>query len=152
MATSATRLGAAGLLYRNTATYAAPTWNQIEHVRDKSLNLTATEADASDADSQWEYSEVAMTGAEISFTLRYSTKSGQNDDFDALRTAYVARTQIEMAFMDADITVSDTKGWRLTMQVTGFTNPQPYKDVITADVTMKICANDDAAPAEYTVP
>lgn len=152
MAISATRLGAAGKIYRNTGTYAAPVWNEIEHVRDKTLTLTGTEADASDADAPWEYTEVAMLGAEISFGLRFSTKSGQNDDFEALRTAYAGRTQIEIAFMDAEITVSATKGWRLTCQVTGFTNPMPYKDVITADVTMKICANDNAAPAEYTVP
>jgi len=43
----ALRLGLDARLYRNTGSYASPTWNFVQNVKDLTLNLEVGEADVS---------------------------------------------------------------------------------------------------------
>ena len=146
-----TKAGKKVYLYRNTGTYGTPVWNQITNRRDASLNGTATEADASDADSAFDETIVVSRALELSTQLKWSTGS---DDWAVLKTAFMAdpSTSIEFAVMDGPIATTGSTGHRLTCQITQFNESYPAKDVLVADVVAKPTPNADHVPEEYTVP
>jgi hypothetical protein len=155
MAQAATRHGIDAFLYRNTGSYGTPVWNQVEHKRDVGLNLGGNETDLSDAASAFEQAGISHISLEFSAQLRYSVGATPNDDWIAFKAAAFATgasREMELALMDGDITVSGEKGVRSWCVITGFNESQPYKGVITADVTFKPAPSADAEPAEYTVP
>jgi len=147
----AAKAGRKVLLYRNTGTYGTPTWNPLNNRRDFTLNGTAVEADASDADSGVEESVVVSRGYELTGNIRWADGA---DDWEALRTAYDAdpRTPIEWAAMYDDIATSASTGRRMTCDVTQFSESYAFKDILAADCTFKPTPNADHKPEIYTVP
>lgn len=137
-------------LYRNTGTYATPVWNRITNRRDAAMGGTGVEADATDADSEFTEAIVIERTLELSFQLKWSTGS---DDWAALKTSFMTAPApaIEFAAMDGEITTSGSTGYRLTCNVTQFSESYPHKDVFVADVIAKPTPNADSVPEEYTV-
>ena len=69
------KLGMEAKLYRNTGTYAAPTWVEMTNVKDVTLNLEAGEADVTTrGNAGWRATIAALKDGSIEFEMvvRYS--------------------------------------------------------------------------------
>lgn len=142
-------LGLDAKLYRNTGTYATPVWDEITNVRDLTLPLTHGEADATTrGNGGWEAIVTALKKASVDFESVWDTA---DTDFAALLAAWVARTVIEFAIMDGDITVPGKQGLRASCQVVNIDRAEPLDGVQMASVSIKPTYSANA-PSWYTVP
>jgi hypothetical protein len=131
----AVKLGLDARLYRNTGTYAAPVWNEIKNVKDVTLNLEAGEADVTTrANAGWRATVATLKDGSIEFEMVWDTA---DDDFAAIRDAFLNRTSIEFAVMDGDIASSGSQGLRATCMVTSFSRNEALEEAITVSVTVK---------------
>jgi hypothetical protein len=131
----AVKLGLDARLYRNTGTYASPTWNEIKNVKDVTLSLETSEADVTTrGNSGWRATVATLKDGSIEFEMVWDTA---DDDFAAIRDAFLNRAAIEFAVMDGDITVSGSQGLRATCVVTNFTRNEALEEAITVSVTVK---------------
>ena len=129
------KLGLEAKLYRNTGTYATPTWKEMENVKDLTLNLEASEADATTrGNGGWRATVAALKEGSIEFEMVWDTA---DDDFTAIQEAYFNGTEIEFAVLDGDVTVGGTQGLRATMSILKFTRTEPLEEAITVSVTAK---------------
>lgn len=131
----AVKLGLDARLYRNTSTYAAPVWNEIKNVKDVTLNLEAGEADVSTRGTGgWRATVATLKDGSIEFEMVWDTA---DDDFAAIRDAFLNRGSIEFAVMDGDIATSGSQGLRATCMVTSFSRNEALEEAITVSVTVK---------------
>jgi hypothetical protein len=131
----AVKLGLDARLYRNTGTYASPTWNEIKNVKDVTLSLETSEADVTTrGNAGWRATVATLKDGSIEFEMVWDTT---DDDFAAIRDAFLNRAAIEFAVMDGDITVSGSQGLRATCVVTNFTRNEALEEAITVSVTVK---------------
>lgn len=129
------KLGLDAKLYRNTGTYATPTWNEIPNVRDLTLSLEAGEADVTTrGNNGWRASVATLKDGSIEFEMVWDTA---DDDFAAIRDAFLNNTSIELAVMDGPITQSGSQGLRATCMITGFSRNEALEEAITVSVTAK---------------
>lgn len=142
-------LGMNAKLYRNTGSYGTPVWNEIPNVRDLTLNLETSEADATTrANAGWEATVTALKRGSIDFEMVWDTA---DDDFTAIKDAYFNNTSIDIAAMDGDIAVSGKQGLRAVFAVSGFSRQEPLVDVLKVNVTIKPTYSANP-PIWYTVP
>jgi hypothetical protein len=127
-------IGKDAKLYRNTATWDSPTWNEIENCKDATLNLESGEADVTTRGSDWRQTEPSLKEGTTEFEMIWDT---DDDDFTAIRTAWQNGSTIEMAVMDGDITVAGSEGLRADFKITNFTRSEPLEEALTASVTAK---------------
>ena len=79
----AIRLGLNAKLYRNTGSYASPTWDEIGNVKDVTLNLESAEADVTvRANNGWRATVPTLKEASVEFEMVWDT---EDDDFTAIR-------------------------------------------------------------------
>jgi hypothetical protein len=145
----AVKLGLDAKLYRNTGTYAAPVWNEVKNVKDVTLNLEAGEADVTTrGNAGWRATVATLKDASIEFEMVWDSA---DDDFGAIRDAFLNRSPIELAVMDGDIATSGSQGLRASCIVTKFSRNEPLEEEITVSVTVKptYAAN---APSWMTAP
>lgn len=122
-------------LYRNTGTYAAPTWDEVTNCRDATLNMEKGEADVTTrANSGWRAVKGALKDASVDFSMVWSAGDA---DFEAFRDAFLNNTLIDVAVMDGDITVSGNQGLRAEMEVLGFTRNEALEEAVTVDVRIR---------------
>jgi hypothetical protein len=131
----AVKLGLDARLYRNTGTYASPTWNEIKNVKDVTLSLETSEADVTTrGNSGWRATVATLKDGSIEFEMVWDT---DDDDFAVIRDAFLNRAAIEFAVMDGDITVSGSQGLRALCVVTNFSRNEALEEAITVSVTVK---------------
>lgn len=131
----ATRLGMDAKLYRNSGSYATPTWEEIGNVKDVTLNLEKGEADVTTrANNGWRATVGTLKDASIEFQMVWDTLDA---DFDAIRQAFFGNTPIEFAVMDGDMTDPDSEGLRATFDIFNFTRNEALEEAILVDVTIK---------------
>jgi hypothetical protein len=131
----ATRLGMDAKLYRNTGTYAAPTWVEVSNVKDVTLNLEKGEADVTTrANNGWRATVGTLKDASIEFQMVWDTLDA---GFDANRQAFFDNTPLEFAVMDGDITDPDSEGLRATFDIFNFTRNEALEEAIMVDVSIK---------------
>jgi hypothetical protein len=129
------KLGLDAKLYRNTGTFPAPVWNEIKNVKDVTLNLEAGEADVTTrGNAGWRATVATLKDGSVEFEMVWDTA---DDDFAAIRDAFLNKTSIELAVLDGEVTVTGTQGLRATFMVTKFTRSEPLEEAITASVTVK---------------
>lgn len=147
--TRKTRIGLDGKLYRNSGTYASPTWTELTHVNDLSLTLETNEVDASDRSSAWETVEKGLQKATIEFDYMYF----EGDTLWAtLLDDWLDRDNpVEFAVMDGDITESGEDGWRITTHVMSVSETQEKEGALKLEVTLRPAPNSDGNPQQYTV-
>lgn len=144
------QLGMDCIVYRNTGTYASPTWVEMDWVMTANHNLTANEG------------KVKKRASDIELTLKGQgvhefTVEGPYDADDAnitaLDTAVRTRTDpIEFAFMDDDITTSGVKGIRTTCEVVAGGRTEGFEEAVGKTFTLKPSAKATNPFVEYTVP
>lgn len=134
--------------YRNTASYASPTWNEITNIKDLSLNLEASEADVSTrGNNGWEATVQTLKRGTVEFQMVWDTGDA---DFTAVQSAFLNNTAIEFAFMDGDITTNGSQGLRATMMVINFSRTENLTEAVMVDVSLKITYSANA-PTWLTV-
>jgi hypothetical protein len=148
--TRTVRIGLDGFLYRNTGSYASPTWSEMKHVKDLSIAAEVNEVEASDRDSVFALIEKGL----IQFTVEFGYRYADGDaEWEALITELLSRgVGAEFAIMDGDITDTGEKGWRMTAHVMAANQSQELESAYTMDITLKPCANSDGNPQRYTAP
>ena len=143
------KLGMEAKLYRNTGTYATPTWVEMTNVKDLTLNLEAAEADVTTrGNAGWRATIAALKDGSIEFEMVWDPADA---GFTAIQDAYFNNTTVEFAVMDGDVTSTGTQGLRATMSITKLTRSEPLEQAITVSVTAKPTYSDNA-PEWMTVP
>jgi predicted secreted protein len=129
------KLGLDAKLYRNTGSYETPEWEEVENVRDLTLNVEGGEADVTTRkNGGWKAVVPTLKEGSIEFEMVWDT---DDEDFEAIRAAYFDRTNIEFAVMDGDITVAGSQGLRATMVIIKFNREEKLDDALKASVTAK---------------
>jgi len=129
------KLGMDAKLYRNTGSYAVPTWDEIGNVKDLSLSLEKGEADVTTRNNNgWRATIGTLKEASIEFQMVWDTDDA---DFEAIQEAFFGNSQIELAVMDGDITDGESEGLRATCDVTKFSRTENLEEAIMVDVTVK---------------
>lgn len=139
-----TKLGIDARLYRNTGTYAAPTWVAINRIKDNTLTLEKGDWDASTrASGGWRETIGTLKDASIEF-LMLQAPSGTDLDFAAIRDAFLNNTSIEFLVLDGVVNVAGVQGLRATMQVMNFSRNENLEEGIAYDVSIKPTPADNA--------
>ena len=143
------KLGMEAKLYRNTGTYALPTWVEMMNVKDLTLNLEASEADVTTrGNAGWRATIAALKDGSIEFEMVWDTADA---DFTAIQLAFFGNTEIEFAVMDGDVASSGSQGLRATMAITNFSRSEALEEAIGVSVTAKPTYAENA-PEWMTVP
>ena len=143
------KLGMEAKLYRNTGTYALPTWVELTNVKDLTLNLEAGEADVTTrGNAGWRATVATLKDGSIEFEMVWDTA---DTNFTAIQDAFFNGTDIEFAVMDGDITVSGTQGLRATMSITSFSRSEALEEALMVSVNAKPTYATNA-PEWMTVP
>ena len=143
------KLGMEAKLYRNTGTYAAPTWVEMTNVKDVTLNLEAGEADVTTrGNAGWRATIAALKDGSIEFEMVWDTADA---DFTAIQQAFFGNTDLEFAVMDGDVASSGSQGLRATMAITNFSRSEALEEAIGVSVTAKPTYADNP-PEWMTVP
>jgi hypothetical protein len=131
----AVKLGLDAKLYRNTGTHAAPAWNEVKNVKDVTLSLEAGEADVTTrANAGWRATVATLKDGSVEFEMVWDTA---DDDFTAIRYAFLNHTALEFAVMDGDIATAGSQGLRAACAVTNFSRNEALEEAITVGVTVK---------------
>jgi hypothetical protein len=129
------KLGLDAKLYRNTGTFASPTWNEVINVKDLTLNLEAGEADVTTrGNNGWRATVATLKDGSIEFEMVWDT---EDLDFAAIRDTFLNRGAMEFAVMDGGIADSGSQGLRATCMVTNFSRNESLEEAITVSVTVK---------------
>jgi hypothetical protein len=144
----AIKLGMDAKLYRNTGTYASPTWDLIGNVKDLTLSLETGEADVTTrGNGGWRATVATLKDGALEFEMIWDT---EDTDFTAIRTAFLGNTAVEMAVLDGLVATTGSQGLRASFMVTNFTRNEPLEEAITVSVSMKPTYSANA-PAWMTV-
>lgn len=121
-------------LYRNTDDPydISPTWSLVNNVKDLTRNVEKALADASTRVSSVRQQVSTMIDVSIDFQMVYDGGA----DVTAFEDAFWEETDIELAFLDALISVNGAKGLRGMFQVSKFTVNEALEDVGLVDVTV----------------
>ena len=134
----AIRLGLNAKLYRNTGSYASPTWNEIGNVKDVTLNLESAEADVTvRANNGWRATVPTLKDASVEFEMVWDTA---DEDFQAIRDAYLNNTTLEILALDGPVSGAGStgnQGLRAVCNVTGFSRSEPLEEALSVSVTVK---------------
>jgi hypothetical protein len=129
------KLGLDAKMFRNTGTYATPVWNEIKNVRDVTLSLETGEADATTrGNNGWRATVATLKDGSVEFDMVWDSA---DDDFTAIRDAFLNKTALEMAVLDGDVAAAGSQGLRASFMVTNFSRNEPLEEAITASVTVK---------------
>lgn len=122
------------LYWDEEASYASPTWNEIDIVKDATLNMEKTESDVSIRATSWGLMAGKQKIASVDFQILWDPESAV---FAALNDAFLNDTGINMAVMDGDIETPGKQGLRAIMMVSKFTRNETLPEAVTVDVTIK---------------
>lgn len=114
-------------LYYNSATNASPTWVEIDEIGDLDVSdMSWSEAELKLRLSIWVKSLPAMLSASIEFSLLYR---GEATVFEALRTAWLAKTPYQYAVADGAIATAGTHALKIYCYIQAFPLTQPLEGV-----------------------
>lgn len=135
-------MGYAAKLYRNTGDYDSPTWVEIDNAKDVTLALNADEVDVTTrAGGGHKQTEPGLIDSSVEFDINWDT---DDENFSALQTAFLARTEIEVLVLDGAYTSAGSEGLRMTAKVTTFSRDEALASNLTVSVTLKPCIADNA--------
>jgi len=143
-------LGLNGKLYKNTNTYASPTWVLITKVQDLELKIEGDQFDVSNrAGSGWKEQVNTLFDAEITWNMPY-------DPADTILTAMQALARpggstIELLILDGLVATSGSQGLRATCAIkTGTGRSEKLGEAMTVSFTAKPSPAANA-PSWFTV-
>jgi hypothetical protein len=111
------------------------TWNEIDNVRDLTLNLETGEADITTrANNGWRATAATLKDGSIEFEMLWDTGDAA---FEALKEAWASSGEIALAAMDGPIAESGSEGLAGNFTVTNFSRSEPLEEGVTVSVTVK---------------
>lgn len=126
------QIGADCILYRNTGTYDTPVWDEVPLVKDLTQTLEKGDADISTRGSGgWRVKIGTLKDGNLQFDLVWETG---DEDFEAVRDAYLNNTLLDLAAMDGDITAAGSQGLRAEMSILSFTRAETLDGAVMAAV------------------
>lgn len=140
------RLGRDGKTYRNTGSYASPVWNEIDNIREVTLNLEGEKADvATRKNGVWGAKVTVELMASVDFQMVWDSS---DTDFLAISTAFFALSTIEFLVLDGAVATAGSRGLRATCTISKFSRSEKLKEAMLADVSIEP-AYADNAPSWY---
>lgn len=122
--------------YRNTGTWASPTWNEITLAKDVSLDISKSKASAKSRLSAYSFNWHGMVDAPITLNI---IADPAVDDYDVLKDAAVSRTTVlDVALANGAIATTGTRYFRAEYGVFGWKQGQPLEDLETIDVELDL--------------
>ena len=147
----AEKIGLEMYLYRNSNTYASPTWVEVTNVKDLSFNLEKTRADMTTrANAGWRSQRGTLKDGGITFQSVYDTADA---DYTAFESAWFDNTAIEFALADGDISTTGTKYIRMTTEINNLSRTENLEEGVMVDIEANpspVAASE--APSQVTVP
>src|SRR5262245_47256761 len=134
---AAGKIGLDMLAYRNTATYAAPTWALIAICRDVTLDMSRGTADLPRRRPTWPRNRGTLKEGSVTMEIIYDAADAS---YDALAAAFLAGTIVDVALSDGPLPAGPAEYFRSEYEVTGFTRNEPLEDAVTVSVTLSIAA------------
>lgn len=129
------KLGMQAKIYRNTGTWAAPTWVEIGNVKDVTLNLETGEADVTTrGNAGWRATLGTLKDASVEFEMVWEPADAE---FSAIKDGFFNGTNVDLAVMDGDIAQTGTQGLRAEFSITAFSRNEPLEEAVTVNVTAK---------------
>lgn len=136
------------VLYRNTGTYASPTWVEIEDVQDLDLTLEADDGDSTTrGDGGWGTVVHGLHHASIDFGLLINDHD--NADYEAIRDAWLNKSAVEFLCLDGPVATAGNEGLRATFSVMAIPRKEQRGTPIALQVSLKVTKATNA-PAWYT--
>jgi hypothetical protein len=143
------KLGLNAKLYRNTGTFAMPTWVEVTNVQDLELSDDMTEFDASiRGGGGFSEAEPTLRNLELTFNMRNEIA---DTHMIALRTAYATRAAVDMQVLDGPVATVGTHGVRARFKVFEFGKPQNLADGQFLNLRLRPAPNPDGVPTEVTI-
>lgn len=140
--------GNAGKLYRNSATWASPTFVEVANIRDITIDDARAEADLS---ARGDDIGVYLAGKRTVGVQIEMVYDDTDTGYDALRDAYVANTAIELWIADGSSATAGTTGPRGWWIVASLGRAIPFEDGMMATVTLRPAANAANAMTTHTI-
>ncbi|HMN97425.1 MAG TPA: phage tail tube protein [Phycisphaerales bacterium] len=142
-------LGLNAKLYRNTGTYASPTWALIGNVKNVTLNLEKGEADVTTrSNNGWRANVGTLKDASIEFQMVWDT---DDTHFSAIKDAFLANTPIEFLVLDGPVATAGSQGLRATCDIMSFSRDEQLEEALMVNVTAKPTYSVNA-PEWFEVP
>ena len=125
-------LGLNAKLYRNTGSHGSPTWNEVQNVRDVTLNLEAGEADVTTrGNAGWRATVATLKDASVEFEMVWDTADA---GFTAIKNAYLTNAPIGFQVRDG----VGGQGLQADFMITQFSRSEPLEEAISVSVTSKV--------------
>lgn len=134
-------------LYRNTATWDTPTWSEVDIARDVGLNMQRAEGDMSVRASEFKEFLLGQIDAGVDVELVWDPS---DTNFDALLSAFLNNTAVELLILDGAVTTAGSEGLRATWAVAQFPRAEPLDDGAKTAMTIKPRYNGTNKPTWYT--
>tara|TARA_R100000808_G_C2133887_1_gene142538 strand:- start:1008 stop:1487 length:480 start_codon:yes stop_codon:yes gene_type:complete len=136
-------------VYNNTGTHASPTWNELNIVKDVTLNMSQNESDISSrAGKGYVMTAGTLIDASIDFSVTWDP--ADSADFSELQNAFFDRKPVELLILDGDRTDAGNEGLQAFFVVTNFTRNESIAEAVSADITCKITKNPRESGSEIT--
>ena len=120
-------------VYRNTATYASPTWSIVNPVIEVTIDSSVGTIDASNRNSTYRLMLAGLL--EWSATIRFN-KDKDDTDFVALETAANGRSNVDLLILDGVRTSTSSTGFRVQGFFSSWNESQPLEGAIEIDATI----------------
>lgn len=110
-------------------------WNEVENVRDVTLNLETGEADVTTrANDGWKQTLATLKDGSVEFEMVWDT---DDDIFESIKDAWLNNQELAGAVMSGDIETAGEEGLVSNFTVTNFSRSEPLEDAIKVSVTLK---------------
>lgn len=119
------------------------TWTEVPEVEEITLNLETAEAEIKNRASDWVKILLGQKNASIDVTITYDKT---DTEYDALRDAWLNKTDIAVAVMDGAIATSGNEGLQIDAKVTSFTRNEPLEEGLTINLTLRPSAESANEP------
>lgn len=134
--------------YRNTGTYASPTWAEMTSVIDVNQNVEKSSAKLNKRGSVWTKNRSTLRDMSIDVTVLWD---GGAADCTALMTAALGNTFVDCVFLDGSSTTTGASGFRCEFEVFTAKRTEPLEDGVKVTFTLKPSAQSTHDPANFTV-
>lgn len=119
-----------------TGTEDTPDWDPISNQQDVSLTLNAGESDVTvRGGGGWAMYASALFDAEFSWSMIYDNSE---NSYKRIRLDFLARTVIQLIFMDGDITVTGTyEGVKAWCVIRDFSRNEELSEAMKSDIVAR---------------
>ena len=113
---------------------------EVDNVKDVTLSLEAGEADVTTrANSGWRATAATLRECSVEFQMIWKPGDAV---FTAIKTAFLASTNVALAILDQKRTVTGAQGPIGDFAITSFSRSEALEEAIVANVTAKLSTFD----------